>query len=476
MAEDGADDQCLLCKHKVYPIDSVQVTEYEVVHKKCFKCKTCNTGLLPGHFQKVEEDYYCSRHAAEAEKAKFDASKAQYAGAARDMDVEGLDKCALCGKSVFPIDAWPLTDSDVIHKTCLKCDTCSMSLKPGAFVKVGDSYYCERHAVEAQKTLDAEHRAQFAGGDLDLEGGDKCAFCNKTVLAMDKHSLVADNLILHKGCFKCFECSVSLTLGTMSKHANKYYCQQHAEEAERVALEALKHEKAGAELDLEGGDKCAMCTKTVFPLDKFSIDPSVVIHKGCFRCKTCDCTLSQTSAVLHHSTYYCKQHAAAVNQAEQDEHRYKFAAADGDTEGGEKCDVCSRTMFALDKLKLGDVTIHKGCSRCKTCKCMLTLASVVVRGPDLYCRTHAEEADKEEAEARRGKFSGQVSGGKTCLVCSKSVLPMEELKLDAGSFIHKLCFRCCECQLPLNLSLYVGVNDKLYCKNHGAEAQKASLK
>jgi len=52
-----------------------------------------------------------------------------------------------------------------------------------------------------------------------------------------------------------------------------------------------------------------------------------------------------------------------------------------------------------------------------------------------------------------------------CVRCTKSVYAAE--RMEAGGHIfHKLCFRCSECDMQLNLNSYNQADGILYCKNH----------
>ena len=41
---------------------------------------------------------------------------------------------------------------------------------------------------------------------------------------------------------------------------------------------------------LHGGDKCCVCEKTVYAMEKIEADKKVY-HKLCFKCNSCNCTL-----------------------------------------------------------------------------------------------------------------------------------------------------------------------------------------
>uniref|UniRef100_A0A8C9QDE3 Xin actin binding repeat containing 2 n=1 Tax=Spermophilus dauricus TaxID=99837 RepID=A0A8C9QDE3_SPEDA len=52
-----------------------------------------------------------------------------------------------------------------------------------------------------------------------------------------------------------------------------------------------------------------------------------------------------------------------------------------------------------------------------------------------------------------------------CILCQKTVYPMECLVADKQSF-HKACFRCHHCNSKLSLGNYASLHGQIYCKPH----------
>lgn len=62
-----------------------------------------------------------------------------------------------------------------------------------------------------------------------------------------------------------------------------------------------------------------------------------------------------------------------------------------------------------------------------------------------------------------------VKDDEACSACGKKVYKMEEVRVDCttGSILlHKVCFRCTECNGKLSLGSYAAVNGVVYCKPH----------
>merc|ERR1712137_15261 len=69
-------------------------------------------------------------------------------------------------------------------------------------------------------------------------GGNKCPGCTKTVYQNEE--IVACNGRWHKGCLKCGECKITLTIKTVQSHRNKPYSDvqnRHAPKQTFVAPE-----------------------------------------------------------------------------------------------------------------------------------------------------------------------------------------------------------------------------------------------
>ncbi|KAL8540468.1 hypothetical protein ACS0TY_001921 [Phlomoides rotata] len=54
-------------------------------------------------------------------------------------------------------------------------------------------------------------------------------------------------------------------------------------------------------------DKCVGCSKTVYPLEKVSVNGSAY-HKSCFKCSYGGCTISPSNYIAHEGTLFCKHH------------------------------------------------------------------------------------------------------------------------------------------------------------------------
>ncbi|KAJ4824881.1 hypothetical protein Tsubulata_007187 [Turnera subulata] len=111
---------------------------------------------------------------------------------------------------------------------------------------------------------------------------DKCKACDKTVYVVDMLSL--EGVPYHKSCFKCTHCKGTLVSRAPSK-VSALFCGTQ--------------------------DKCATCGKTVYPLEKVTLEGECY-HKSCFRCAHGGCPLTHSNYAALDGHLYCKHHFAQL--------------------------------------------------------------------------------------------------------------------------------------------------------------------
>nr|XP_011457843.1 PREDICTED: LIM domain-containing protein WLIM1-like isoform X1 [Fragaria vesca subsp. vesca]XP_011457844.1 PREDICTED: LIM domain-containing protein WLIM1-like isoform X1 [Fragaria vesca subsp. vesca]XP_011457845.1 PREDICTED: LIM domain-containing protein WLIM1-like isoform X1 [Fragaria vesca subsp. vesca]XP_011457846.1 PREDICTED: LIM domain-containing protein WLIM1-like isoform X1 [Fragaria vesca subsp. vesca]XP_011457847.1 PREDICTED: LIM domain-containing protein WLIM1-like isoform X1 [Frag len=153
----------------------------------------------------------------------------------------------------------------------------------------------------------------------------KCTACEKTVYLVDK--LTADSRSYHKACFRCHHCkgTLKLQLSNYCSFEGVLYCRPHYDQLfKRTGSldksfegtpKILKPEKptenenTKAVSSLFGGtkDKCVGCEKTVYPIEKVSVN-GTAYHRRCFKCTHGGCTISPSNYIAHEGKLYCKHH------------------------------------------------------------------------------------------------------------------------------------------------------------------------
>ncbi|CAN1160503.1 LIM domain-containing protein WLIM1 [Linum perenne] len=151
----------------------------------------------------------------------------------------------------------------------------------------------------------------------------KCKVCDKTVYLVDK--LVADTRIYHKSCFRCHHCNNTLKLSNFCSFEGVLYCRPHFDQLFKRtgSLEKsfegtpkvtkpekpINTENANKMLNLFAGtkEKCKGCTKTVYPIEKVTVN-GTSYHRKCFKCSHGGCTISPSNYIAHEGKLYCKHH------------------------------------------------------------------------------------------------------------------------------------------------------------------------
>ncbi|PKA55086.1 Pollen-specific protein SF3 [Apostasia shenzhenica] len=151
----------------------------------------------------------------------------------------------------------------------------------------------------------------------------KCKVCEKTVYLMDQ--LTADGIIYHKSCFRCNHCKGTLKLSNYSSMEGVLYCKPHFEQlfkesgnfnknfqspaksSEKLTPELNRSPSKAASMFSGTQEKCAICFKTAYPLEKVSVE-GLAYHKSCFRCSHGGCPITPSTYAALEGILYCKHH------------------------------------------------------------------------------------------------------------------------------------------------------------------------
>ncbi|XVF51521.1 hypothetical protein PTKIN_Ptkin04bG0191600 [Pterospermum kingtungense] len=153
---------------------------------------------------------------------------------------------------------------------------------------------------------------------------EKCKACDKTVHFIDL--LSADGVSYHKTCFKCSHCNGLLVMSNYCSMEGVLYCKPHFEQLFKETGSYTKKFQSGKS-DKQNGltransklaaffsgtqDKCGVCNKTAYPLEKLSVEGEIY-HKSCFKCSYGGCLLTTSSYAALDGFLYCKHHFAQL--------------------------------------------------------------------------------------------------------------------------------------------------------------------
>ncbi|KAF5733026.1 pollen-specific protein SF3-like [Tripterygium wilfordii] len=129
---------------------------------------------------------------------------------------------------------------------------------------------------------------------------DKCKACDKTVYVVDMLSI--EGVPYHKSCFKCSHCKGTLVMSNYSSMDGVLYCKTHFEQLFKESGNFSKNFQTGrsnktfclsfeehmklfnrtpsklSSLFSGTQDKCSVCQKTVYPLEKLFMEKGNYSH------------------------------------------------------------------------------------------------------------------------------------------------------------------------------------------------------
>ncbi|XP_039005563.1 LIM domain-containing protein PLIM2b-like [Hibiscus syriacus] len=151
---------------------------------------------------------------------------------------------------------------------------------------------------------------------------DKCKACDKTVYVVDMMTL--EEVPYHKTWFICTHCKGKLEMTTYSSMDGVLYCKPHFEQLFKESgnfsknFQSAKSDRKTIRTpnklsSMFSGtlDKCAACKKTVYPLEKVTMEGECY-NKTCFRCANGGCPLTHSSYAALEDVLSCKHHFAQL--------------------------------------------------------------------------------------------------------------------------------------------------------------------
>jgi hypothetical protein len=178
--------KCVQCQKSAYAAEKIEWDQRHY-HKKCFRCTQCQCQLTALNVAVFDQKIFCKTHF----KEKLGSAGGKYDVA---FDDDAMKKSDGVGGS----------DAAAAAKT--NVSSSSMTMK------------------DAKKELEKTASAAMNG-----DSKDSCVCCKTVVYAAEAVNAVLGGKKVHKRCFKCAECQVTLNLNTFvfDKDTNKLYCKQH---------------------------------------------------------------------------------------------------------------------------------------------------------------------------------------------------------------------------------------------------------
>jgi len=226
--------------------------------------------------------------------------------------------CKICTKNVYPAETVSF-DKETFHGDCFKCGTCTKKMTPSDAARFEDKYYCKKCFVDGgfnAKQRNVKWEAKESSGNAVASkfggGGNSCAVCDKTVYPAETVSY--EKKAYHGDCFCCSECSKKLTPSGAGKFeedgVEKIFCTQCFAKGGYARKQAATAKPTGAPKSYDnrfskfggGGNKCVICTKTVYPAEQLSFEKNI-FHIACFKCSHEGCSKGGKPITVNDAQY-----------------------------------------------------------------------------------------------------------------------------------------------------------------------------
>jgi len=300
--------------------------------------------------------------------------------------------CTSCAKTVYPAETVSF-EKKPYHVDCFFCSKCEVKKNPGEMSQYEDVLYC-RHCFQKEGFAQKQRNVKWkkSGGTPSAAaskfggGGTKCTICAKTVYAAETISF--EKKPYHQECFQCSQCNLKLTASGTGMYEEKLYCkkcfqtggfvqkQRNTKWTPKTGSSAAAASKFGG-----GGNPCKACGKTVYAAEQLNFEKQC-FHAECFKCHTCDRKMTASSAAQYEENTFCskcfgeggyRQKQATVTKGSgSSTASAKFSKFGG---GGNKCKVCTKTVYPAETVQFEKDYYHTDCFRCSVETCSVKLGN-----------------------------------------------------------------------------------------------------
>jgi cysteine/glycine-rich protein len=215
----------------------------------------------------------------------------------------GKEKCAVCSKTVYPTERMSI-DGTLFHQDCLKCTQCHKKISNTNFGKLDGQYYCKPHTLELIK-----RRGKYEG----KKEGDETKPENTQSTSSEQQQAKNEETTSTGSNGSSNSSSTEPTEHVNKNEAKKKFEKKPVEEQSTKPTVVKQEKKATTTQVSSGGsttsgkEKCAVCSKTVYPTERMSID-GTLFHQDCLKCTQCNKKISNTNFGKLDGKYYCKPH------------------------------------------------------------------------------------------------------------------------------------------------------------------------
>lgn len=412
----GGGVKCKICGKTVYGGEAIKF-EKETYHVNCFRCTTCNKKMGAHEAQLFEGKLYdrrCYQRGGFAQKqkkvvwTKSTSTTTTTSSSGSSKFGGGGVKCEICGKTVYPAEK-TVFEKKFYHNNCFKCSQCKKKITTSDCMSDEGNLFCRKCAKAngiTAKQLQSTKTWKSTGGGGSSKfggGGAKCALCGKTVYMGEQ--VTYEKKVYHPKCLKCDTCGKILQPAQTDSYEGKNYCHKcfatggFANKQSKVKWKKGQNAGGGSGKYGGGGVKCYNCGKTVYAGEKVTFEKHTY-HVKCFKCDICGNKMTTSSA--NHFSLETDEHAKKLGieyeekkwslprdvaicrkcfgeknvrslQASQKKWTSKTSSNSTDSRfkgfggGGNKCKICSKTVYPAETVKFEGEIYHGKCFCCKEC-------------------------------------------------------------------------------------------------------------
>jgi len=274
---------------------------------------------------------------------------------------------------------------------------------------------------------------------------DKCLVCSNTVYTMDK--MVADGKVFHKTCMRCTHCEKVLGLGNFAALNGKYYCKPHFKQlfqekgnysdgfGEEKPTAKWAPQVAGYALGTTPGANFGSPTKTKSkPVVKKDESPKPIpvnssAHENEVSHTPPEIVISEPEPDKAPAVVISEPPKRKTSYTVEDIQSPKLSLVPASPTRtpvspgsirikNEKCQVCEKVVYNMDKMVADGIIFHKTCMRCAHCEKVLGLGNFAALNGKYYCKPHFKQLFQEKGNYSDGfgeakptaKWEPQVAG------------------------------------------------------------------
>eukprot|EP00042_Codosiga_hollandica_P021393 m.74466 g.74466 ORF g.74466 m.74466 type:complete len:539 (+) comp50342_c0_seq2:46-1662(+) len=454
----GGSDSCAVCSKKVYAMEKMECNQI-IYHKLCFRCSQCGLTLNQRNSTTVNLVPFCKTHAKNRLTAGSGTSPPAspgYNDSARRTSFGGFTSPTVpspTAKTPFQ------TASRVPSATALVAAApaaAPATPKPGTFQRSSSS----------SALATGSKASPTAAGDI-------CPVCSKKIYAVEQVEM--NGVKYHKGCFKCSQCRLTLTMRTCVTGSGALFCKTHAQSGMFAGAEP----GSPTEKPMARSGSPAVVAAAAAPVSRANPPASSSSSISQARPITAPSSIGSISkgpfGIASRTTAPVKETAPAkaseLSLVRQSSASSPFKSQPRRSIGAESSVPAPAPAAAPasnpepPKPEPTRVASSESINMSASKQLFERNKPASAKGPTPVSVQAAAKPTAAPVAAPAPAAAPAAFNPKHCRSCQKSVFPMEQVEYDGVKF-HKKCFRCEDCSKPLLGGSYAMRDGIPFCKQH----------